>query len=449
MRFLPLRQAAILSLSAILGCAATPDDARGQESESVDPNNSNIRSPEIGRVTELKLLPNTNVPRAVFVQLTSATFVADLYDHIRTINEAEGLSGAEGYNQQINLIVAATKSQYSSLLTRIRQRRGLVAGATVPLINLVENVSDDDMWMQDFGEFVAVRGQTDPSKRWYGVFDAGRGRGIDVEELGRLLGVSVTRLSGNFDNGGNYGGNTESTAEGILYVGDHATKGFINGLKALGNPNAVVLPSDWLDVGHVDEYLQVVPADNECHAAQMVASPLEALNMARHDPASFKSVQPGIGEALDAFAKNPRPQSEDYELSDFDLTRPASGGAARFVKQNLNAENFARIAIERLKAGACVKQVIKLPQLYSGKSSTVSAAFPGTVNSLVLRNHAVVPDPFIDSVRVVVRQRYAEALGSEDNVHFINDLVYHENLGEVHCGTNTIRELNLQYRMPH
>src|SRR5262245_4676296 len=101
----PLAVFATFSLLA-LGCS---DGSKTEEqaSEIVDPNNSNIRSPSIGTITDLKVLPNTNVPRAVLVSLvdntstTNTSFVSELYEQILAVNDAEHLSGADGYSQQI------------------------------------------------------------------------------------------------------------------------------------------------------------------------------------------------------------------------------------------------------------------------------------------------------------------------------------------------------------
>ena len=438
-----------LCLGLLAACASATDVTQSEQ-DLVDPNNSNIRSPDIGTITQLKLLPNTNVPRAALVGLNgsaaSQTFVTELHEHLRTINEAEGLAGADGYRQQINLIVATTRARYEQVLVAIRARMGLPAGAKAPLIDLVENVSDDDIWMQDFGEFAAVQGQNAPGQTWYGLLDAGRGRGIDVGVLGSKLGIPVTKLN-NPPSGGAYGGNTEATPEGRLYIGDAAPTSYIEGLKRLGNQDAVVLPSAWLRVGHVDEYTQVVPARGACGGALLAASSLEAMNMARRSPAAYASVAPGIGAAMDAFATTRRAPGEDYRMSDFDMSRSPTTSEAAFVKQNLVAEQAAQTAIQRLSAASCIgQQVIRLPQLYELSAGKGVAATPGTVNSLILRSHAIVPDPHIDELRDVIRARYAEALGSGDNVHFIDDTLYHEALGEVHCGTNVIREPAMPYR---
>jgi hypothetical protein len=442
--------AAALSLLVGAGCTASASDTAAVDSELVDPANSNIRSPDVGTVTELRLLPNTNVPRAAIVQLSDEKFVADLYDHVLTVNEAEGLSGADGYAQSINLIVASSAPRYERLLRTIRARHGLGPTDPVRLINPIDGVSDNDLWMQDFGEFAVVRGTNDPSRLWYGLLDANRGRGIDVDRLGTILGIPITKIP-TAQSAGTYGGNTEATAEGTLYIGDKVPGQFLAGLKRLGNANAVVLPSDWLLVGHVDEYLTVVPARNRCHSAIMAASGLEALNMARHAPNNFRSVGDvlttgDVAAELDAYAKTPRRADEDYTLADFDTDRAPANRMQSFIRLNLQAESHVVEAVDRLRAGSCVDQVIHLPQFFTEKRGKAIALNPGTVNSLILRSHAIVPDPGVADLRNVVRRRYAEALGSEENIHFIDDRIYHTADGEVHCGTNVIREITMPYR---
>lgn len=442
-------KAAAVACFLLAGCAASADSTDTAGSDIVDPANSSIRSADIGTVTEVKLLPNTNVPRAAIVQLSDLKFVADLYDHVISVNEAERLHGADGYEQQINLIVAGPAARYDALLRTIRQRRGLSANAPIPLLNPIDGVADQDIWMQDFGEFTVVRGSNDPTRQYYGVLDSNRGRGIDVARLGAILGTPVTKIQTPMS-AGTYGGNTEATAEGKLYLGDKAPSQFFSALRNLGNPDAIMLPSNWLLVGHVDEYLTLVPAQNDCHAAYMMASGLEALNLARHNPAEYTSqgdvlATGQVGAALDAYALRRRPANEDYVFSDFDLTRRPTTSAEAFVQLNLQAEGYALEAMRRLKQGACA-EFIRVPQFFTAVQGKAIALNPGTVNSLVLRNHAIVPDPNSAELRAIVKSRYAQALGSEDNVHYIDDHIYHTADGEVHCGTNVIRDIHTPYR---
>ena len=78
------------------------------ETRGLDTENSNISFDGTGDVERIRVEPNTRIPKGVLVSLTSYTrnFVLDLYDLIYAINVAEGLSGLEGIDQEISLVLS-------------------------------------------------------------------------------------------------------------------------------------------------------------------------------------------------------------------------------------------------------------------------------------------------------------------------------------------------------
>src|SRR5262249_36988105 len=84
-------------------------------------------------------------------------------------------------------------------------------------------------------------------------------------------------------------------------------------------------------------------------------------------------------------------------LTDFDTSREPRTSAEVFVRQNLVAERFALQAIDRLRAASCVARVIRLPQPFADHDGKALSATLATANSLILRNHAIVPDPMLAS----------------------------------------------------
>jgi len=83
------------------------------------------------------------------------------------------------------------------------------------------------------------------------------------------------------------------------------------------------------------------------------------------------------------------------------------------------------------------------PSLYEGRNSSnpssCHAFLPGVVNLTVLRRHLLVPACHIPSFDKIIEARF-RAQGNQ--VHFIDDQAYHNSMGEIHCGTNVLREVN-------
>lgn len=88
--------------------------------------------------------------------------------------------------------------------------------------------------------------------------------------------------------------------------------------------------------------------------------------------------------------------------------------------------------------------VVELPVLFwppTASDPRTAAFFPDMVNQLVIGDVSVVPRPYgprIDGVDAFERA-FRDALPERD-VRFVDDwYAYHEQLGEVHCGTNARR----------
>jgi protein-arginine deiminase len=88
--------------------------------------------------------------------------------------------------------------------------------------------------------------------------------------------------------------------------------------------------------------------------------------------------------------------------------------------------------------------VIELPVLFGPSAPSeprTAAFFPDLINHLVIGNVSVVPRPYGPRVdgEDAFEQAFRDALPDRD-ARFVDDwYAYHEQLGEVHCGTNTRR----------
>jgi hypothetical protein len=88
-------------------------------------------------------------------------------------------------------------------------------------------------------------------------------------------------------------------------------------------------------------------------------------------------------------------------------------------------------------------KIMEYPTFFKCNNSSIPthvkgcrAWIPGTANMLVLRNHLIIPDPFFTPYKKSIKEQ-AEMLGQK--VHFIDDMYYHQMMGEIHCGTNVFR----------
>jgi len=470
---------------------------RNSQVQGLDVTASNIAANaqiDDSMVTEVKLLPNTMVPKGFLVTLNQVNqdFIRSLYSIIYNINKNDGLAGLEGLRQEITMVVAGPdidlwNSLKADLLAKVSpgttpQREELgpadveKAGPNLPYIQWIGNVSDGDLWMQDWGEFAAIRVQGS-TKRYYAVMDSGRGRGINSSALSTIFKIPFIKITGiTTADPGNYGGNTEATPEGKLYYGDKLTDEDMKGrLARLGNQDAIKVPSDWLSVGHVDEFLSFIPARNDCGSSLVAASPLEGLNLlATLSGSDLRSYGLPFGDelrtALKQLLKN-QSQPAPYTLDDFNtdvLSRHPSLGASaettsamvdakNFVIGNLKDEKQIRIAVAKLQAASsCLKDIVTVPQVFNigpqanGYKSV--STFGGSTNMLVLRDHLIIPEPFIDDrhpavkvFRDTVQSKLAARVGA-DRIHFIDTTPYHTNDGEIHCGTNVVREIDMPFQ---
>lgn len=119
----------------------------------------------------------------------------------------------------------------------------------------------------------------------------------------------------------------------------------------------------------------------------------------------------------------------------------------------------ANLEILKRETGLEDAEILRIPALFEGDPLDnensppldVTACFPAAINSLVLSgfNTSVAPNPF--GPVVDGRDVLSEAVTNEFskigmNVTFIDDWYTHHSFGgEVHCGTNTIRDMSAQW----
>ncbi|XP_075929567.1 protein-arginine deiminase type-4-like [Petromyzon marinus] len=196
----------------------------------------------------------------------------------------------------------------------------------------------------------------------------------------------------------------------------------------------VELYSDWLSVGHVDEFMSFVPAPDRKGFRLLLASPnaclrlLKELHQQGHGQRRLFESCPDVVSSLERKMK-----IQDI-LDDINITTE-NNNVQRCIDWN-------RDVLKR-ELGLEEADIIDLPVLFFLNESKAEAYFPDVVNMVVLNKQLGIPKPFwphVDGQCPLERRvrSLLEPLGLA--CHFIDDLkTYHLNQGEVHCGSNTRR----------
>lgn len=316
-----------------------------------------------------------------------------------------------------------------------------VSGATVA----------SDVWMQDEFEFATSTGVD--GERLDTVIDSIRDRGLDNYAENQLVGPGTiaatwgnpaTRTS--YDSFGNLEASPPVTVNGVSYpfgkiyygrvgnAGMSTTLG--NFLTAQKVQAPFQLPTNWLCVGHVDEFSSTVP-----------------------DPSSPKGFKLVIADTTSAWALlQTLPSTATLPVYGQDHGYATVGSilndtALRALNDDLQADYLEPIITKfKTELGLTDADIIRLPSLFEqvgGCNGRVAALIPGMVNLIVAKvdgttTHLFTADPFFrsttDQGTDPVISAFRTRMPAGMQLHFIDNWdVYHMGLGEVHCGTNVRR----------
>jgi hypothetical protein len=305
-----------------------------------------------------------------------------------------------------------------------------------------------DRWIQDEIEFAY---STTPSSglRLDTVIDSIRDRGLDKlpEDLFSIPGWNV-QTWGNPINATTFDsfGNLEASPPvpgypfGRIYYGRIGNNGLDQVLGEFLASQTIQAPfeldTDWLCVGHVDEFSTFIP-----------------------DPSAPRGFRLGFSDTVSGYALI------DGLDPTWSLGRFASGhgyatigamvndNALRALNQDIQANELDPLR-ERFKAelGLTEDEIIDIPAIFeevSGCGGRVVSLIPGTVNLIVAnlpgKTVLAVPDPFargngLGPADDPVAQDFEARMPEGVEVAWIDNWYsYHLQLGEVHCGTNVTR----------
>lgn len=309
-----------------------------------------------------------------------------------------------------------------------------------------------DLWLRDFGKIAAVKIKGSPKEELM-VLDLNRGRGLTHFAKDLALTEDIYYFKAPIQSiAGNYGGNIDVTPNNVLYVGDASSPGLRSLLIGKGYQNRhAILKSNWLRVGHVDEFVStiILPANQKCRIGIVKASPSKAYLLLRasseNQLKALKPKYPSYYRTLKKLKKFSSRRRRFYERSDYQTNTilRSQSQVSKIIDNNVEILKRA-IAKENPECGN--PQIIEYPTFYNchsidrhGNVGECSSFLPGSVNMTVVRDHLLIPDPLFGPFRNYILK---ESRSAGQIPHFINDMPYHRGVGEIHCGTNCLYDID-------
>jgi protein-arginine deiminase len=207
--------------------------------------------------------------------------------------------------------------------------------------------------------------------------------------------------------------------------------------------------TNWLAVGHVDEVISFVPGSREGSFYLLLASPAKALEL-------LEDAAPD--RALDAKYRSSFGLARVRDLSQ------ARKAGVKWDFLGLTAKDYNRQVNDLIfgpegtgKDPACLKHVLKeglhlreedikeVPVLFANEKKLTPtwaalALTPGMVNLSSMGPYTMMARPFLSEFQSYVEDLLVKEIGQKPPL-WINDWdLYHTKEGEVHCGSNMLRQ---------
>ncbi|XP_022046877.1 protein-arginine deiminase type-2 [Acanthochromis polyacanthus] len=353
--------------------------------------------------------------------------------------------------EPLEVFVCSTSDNYSFL----SGMRNLVAKSGYKLNVCHEYMNRGDRWMQDELEFGYI---DSPHQRFPVVLDSPRDGNLQDFPYEKLLGPNfgyVTRTAENeevssLDSFGNLEVSPPVTVNGKKYPlgriiigvafptatkGRNMTKVVQDFLFAQEVQEPVALFSDWLLVGHVDEFMTFVPAPDRKGFRLLLASPDAGYKL-------FRGLQnDGHGQAKMFDGLKDEEQITVDEILNDEVLQSHNNYVQSCIDWN-------RDLLKR-ELGLDDDDIIDLPILFKlvqemDYDSRAVAYYPDMVNMIVLGKNLGIPKPFgpkVNGCCALEAEMCSLMEGLGLRCTFIDDFAsYHKLLGEVHCGSNVRRQ---------
>lgn len=277
--------------------------------------------------------------------------------------------------------------------------------------------------------------------------DVGYFKAFDYPEATNMLdcggNLEVTPPTAEYPWGRVYYGSIPSVNGGSYYYYQRKIHdGFMKFFQRQGVQNPIDLTSDWLAVGHVDEFVTFLPKQDGGFV-MLLASPSLALDILKNMPMSTCLDQRydlaydvrTVGQLLDLYYLGERIEDFnlviDEKLYGMDHAHPATGSVKQVFMTALGMDE---------------SDVREVPVLFHNSDFGQQYAFfgavamtPSAVNLSSVNSHCIVPEPFIPEFKTPFEQALS---GTGQSALWIDDWVlYHLQLGEVHCGSIERRDI--------
>lgn len=312
---------------------------------------------------------------------------------------------------------------------------------------------------------------------------AGNVRGLAAPDFGYYPLIQFATVYGSLYFGGNfevtppspkhpfgrvYYGNRKSpqgTLHGAQFAGRTMNKEYVEFFRRQQVQEPIELWTDWLGVGHVDEYVSFVPANTPRGYVMLLASPKLGKTLLETELNGTLNIREremhpnyrffGIWQ-LDDFFNERKLQYVDYldlGLVNYNTLIHANLFGVDFdghPNKSWHPGSVKQIMMEALELSPA--DVIEVPVLFAnllprdqqGKPYRPAkkvwqgiALTPGMVNLSSMGKYCMIPEPFFDAFKKEFETRL-KVIGQEPL--WIDDwAIYHVMDGEVHCGSNMVR----------
>ncbi|KFV15878.1 Protein-arginine deiminase type-2, partial [Pterocles gutturalis] len=351
----------------------------------------------------------------------------------------------------VNVFVCSMKDNYLF----IKEIKNLINKAGCELKVCFGYINRGDRWMQDEIEFGYTHA---PHKSFPVVLDSPRDGGLEQFPIKELLGPdfgyvireplfeAITSL----DSFGNLEVSPPVTVAGKEYplgriligssfptsAGRRMTRVVRDFLYAQQVQAPIELYSDWLAVGHVDEFVTFVPTSDTKRFRMLMASPAACYKLFREkqkegqgEATMFKGK--GTGFAFAGYSGTDTKRVTINKVLSNDILLQQNRYVQRCIDWNRD--------ILKKELGLMEKDIVDLPALFKlDKQGKAVPYFPNMVTMIVLAKDLGIPKPFGPVVggECCLEQQTRSLLE-----RFLEDVSsYHGRLGEVRCGTNVQRQ---------
>ncbi|MGA4801478.1 protein-arginine deiminase domain-containing protein [Streptomyces lavendulocolor] len=385
------------------------------------------------------------------------------------------------------------------------------AGITAPLVTFDKY---QDVWAQDFVEpgYVSMTGpdgrrqvirvmlRSAQPDREAGreLFEKLRGNGVGVVQVSGVRDSEEWTLNsmGNLETIPPYAHKGRSFPAGRIIMGERKDDGsrpaqvMRTMLASQGFQDPLLLDTSWLHVGHVDEFVQFLPAPGTPRGWRIgVADPEAGMKLLR-DAQKAGHGKTRMFSVPDSEERLAPKETIDKALASKELVADNALAAAR-IKANL--------AVLQRETGVTDAEVVRVPALYTrgteqvgergdrmprlsrlgagelseavgaygqqkrldrregraaGPGTVMTSAYvPGAVNGVLLGGDRYLAPrqwgPVIGGKDIFTAAVTAAYTGAGLKVSYLDDwYTYHLGMGEVHCGTNTLRDASAAWWKP-